>query len=94
MQPSCITWVTALARCFGIELTSLGPLQSSTGYWPVRRLAFPMASPSLPQINGSYPTKFPSAPPCKRGILASPGCLQAGGGQPFLYVSSRLGLAG
>jgi hypothetical protein len=57
-----ISWVTALARCFGIELTSIGPLQSSTGYWSARRLAFPMASPSSAQINGSYPTKFPSGP--------------------------------
>jgi hypothetical protein len=29
MRPWCISWVTAVG-CFGIELTSLGPLQSST----------------------------------------------------------------
>jgi hypothetical protein len=62
MRPRCISWVTALAGCLGSELTFIGPLQSSTGYWPARRLAFPMASPSSAQIIGSYPTKFPSGP--------------------------------
>ena len=39
-RPLCISWVTALAGCLGIEITSLGPLQSSTAWRRARILAF------------------------------------------------------
>jgi hypothetical protein len=53
-QPSRISWVTAPA---GIELTILGPLQSSTPWRCARFLAFAMASSSLAHISGSNPVR-------------------------------------
>jgi hypothetical protein len=53
-QPSWISWVTALA---GIELTILGPLQSSTPGRCARSLAFAVASSSLAHISGSNPVR-------------------------------------
>jgi hypothetical protein len=60
MQPACISWLTACR--LGIELTSLGPLQSSTTRLAERTVAFAMASSSLSQTIGSYPLKWPSLP--------------------------------
>jgi hypothetical protein len=56
-RPLCISWVTALAGCLGIEITSLGPLQSSTPWRRARILAFVAASSSLAQTSGTYPLK-------------------------------------
>jgi hypothetical protein len=56
MRPSCISWVTDVG-CFGIELTSLDPLQSSTPWCFARIVPFAMASSSLAHTSGSYPLK-------------------------------------